>query len=53
MPEFSCFVSGSAGALIIADTAQEAREIYLELLRSELSVASIVAAEMDDAQRLN
>lgn len=49
MPEFNCFVSESEGALILADTPQEAREIYLEMIRSELSVNDIVAVEIDDA----
>lgn len=47
MPEFECFVSGSAGAIVEASNADEAKKLYYNLLMSELSAKDIVACAME------
>ena len=49
MPEFECFVSGATGNIVEAETAEAAREIYFEMLKSELTVNDVIAVEMDCA----
>jgi phage FluMu protein gp41 len=47
MPEFECFVSVKAGAIVEASNSDEAKELYYNILMSELSAKDIVACEME------